>query len=170
MVKITPGGTQSVLGSGTTNVHGITLDSSLNVYASDYNNNKIWKITQGGTVTIYSQNQGMNGPAGLAFDSAGLLYVSNHLGGTTVTQHDSTGKLVSYFATIFATPFHPAIDGLNSAIAVPNSGLNPGSVSVIPISSTPCTITPLPVGASLGSCTAQINSITPCGLVCATGQ
>jgi sugar lactone lactonase YvrE len=101
--KITPTGVVTTLaGSGTAGFgdgsaatagfnfpFGVAVDSSLNVYVSDFNNHRIRKITSGGIVstlagngtTTFANGTGTNAtfnfPQGIAVDSAGTVYVSD---------------------------------------------------------------------------------------------
>jgi len=69
---------------------GLTLDSQGNIYVADYGNNVIRKITTDGTVSTYAGNgvaayvdgaainvAAFSGPAALAFDKQGNLYVAD---------------------------------------------------------------------------------------------
>src|ERR1051326_1622166 len=46
------------------------------IYVANFSNNTIEKFTSGGVGSVFA-NTGLNGPAGLAFDSAGNLYAAN---------------------------------------------------------------------------------------------
>lgn len=104
--KVTPAGVVTTLAgaaqSGTVDgtgaaarfnlVNGITVDLAGNVYVGDYNNNSVRKITPAGVVTTLAGRSGtrnfgfvdgtgtaarFNGPAGLAVDAAGNVYVAD---------------------------------------------------------------------------------------------
>src|SRR5439155_1658368 len=105
--KVTPGGTISTYaGTGTSGFagdggpataaqlsfpHGVALDSAGNLYIADSNNNRIRKVTPGGTISTYAGTglQGFSGdggpaidaqlwfPVGVALDSAGNLYIAD---------------------------------------------------------------------------------------------
>jgi sugar lactone lactonase YvrE len=72
-------GTQAKFNS----VYGIVTDPDGYVYVTDYNNHAIRKITPGGTVTTFfdqnsnSSSMGFSSPAGLARDSQGNFFVSS---------------------------------------------------------------------------------------------
>ena len=53
---------------------GMAIDSAGNVYISDTNNNRIRRVANDGTISIFASS--LNAPNGLAFDSAGALYVA----------------------------------------------------------------------------------------------
>src|SRR5439155_1671346 len=105
--KVTPGGTISTYaGTGTPGFAGdggpaidaqlcfpvgVALDSAGNLYIADSNNNRIRKVTPGGTISTYAGTglQGFSGdggpaidaqlwfPVGVALDSAGNLYIAD---------------------------------------------------------------------------------------------
>jgi len=105
--KVTPGGTISTYaGTGTPGFagdggpataaqlsfpQGVALDSAGNLYIADSNNNRIRKVTPGGTISTYAGTglQGFSGdggpaidaqlwfPVGVALDSAGNLYIAD---------------------------------------------------------------------------------------------
>jgi sugar lactone lactonase YvrE len=105
--KVTPGGTISTYaGTDTPGFagdggpataaqlsfpQGVALDSAGNLYIADSNNNRIRKVTPGGTISTYA-GTGLNGfsgdggpaiaaqlwiPVGVALDSAGNLYIAD---------------------------------------------------------------------------------------------
>ena len=75
---------------GSTFPTGVALDSSSNIYVTDFNNNTIRKVTQAGVVTTLAGWPGiwgnaalhagtnasfLRGPAGVSVDASGNLYV-----------------------------------------------------------------------------------------------
>ncbi|MDB5005757.1 MAG: repeat-containing protein [Mucilaginibacter sp.] len=88
---------------------GLTFDSQGNLFVADYGNNVIRKITPAGIVSTYAGNgtAGLvdgstanliefNGPAGVAFDAAGNLYVADR--GNNVVRKITTAGAVSVLA------------------------------------------------------------------------
>ncbi len=73
---------------------------------------------------------GLSGPAGLAFDAAGDLYVAN-LTGNTISEFSSTGASKGTFASGLDLPVGLAFDAAGD-LYVANSGTN----SIIEFSST----------------------------------
>src|SRR5665213_545215 len=66
--------------------YGVAVDNSGNIYAADYENNAIRKITPGGIVSTYDP---FYEPETLALDSQGDLFVANN---TEVWKFSSTGQ------------------------------------------------------------------------------
>lgn len=121
--KITSGGVVSTLAgqagmTGSTNgqgtaalfnqPYGIAVDSSGNVYAGDYHNNLIRKITSGGLVSTlagsgtagYVDGQGaaaeFDGPCGVAVNSSGTIYAADSI--NNMIREITPGGLVSTLA------------------------------------------------------------------------
>lgn len=131
--KITPAGVVSTFagsgvngyvdGTGTSAqfgyLEGMAMDASGNIYASDYGNNVIRKITPAGVVSTYAGN-GQRGlvdgpvaiaqfslPTALTIDNTGNMYVVDL--GTNVVRKISAGGIVSSYAGVANNPnFNPS--------------------------------------------------------------
>jgi len=87
---------------------GLILDSSGNVFIADTSNNQIRKIA-GGNITLFAgngngeysgdngtaTNAGLNNPTGIAFDSAGNLYIADNKN-NLIRRVDKNGNIISY--------------------------------------------------------------------------
>jgi hypothetical protein len=102
----------------------VRVDGSDNVYVTDSFNNTIRKVTSGGVVTTVAGIAGMsgstdgatsvalfNGPAGVAFDSAGNLYVADD--GNDTIRKITPGGQVSTLAGLAGSSGH--VDGTGAA-------------------------------------------------------
>ncbi|WP_010299748.1 hypothetical protein [Candidatus Odyssella thessalonicensis] len=154
--KITSSGTTSLLaGSGTTGYAegtgasaqfntfqwGIAADNSGNVYVSDTTNNRVRKITSGGTTSLlagstsgYQEGTGagarLSSPRGLAVNSAGTVYVATATseriraitsGGTTslLAGSGATGYVEGTgSAAQFSTPTSVAVDSSGTVYVI----------------------------------------------------
>ena len=72
------------------NINGLAVDANGTIFIADYGNSRIRKLS-GGTVTTFAGSSAgfkdgigvaaqFNGPEGIAFDSAGVLWVADHNG------------------------------------------------------------------------------------------
>jgi hypothetical protein len=102
----------------------VRVDPSDNVYVADSFNNTIRKVTPGGVVTTVAGTAGMsgstdgaatvalfNGPAGVAFDAAGNLYIADD-GNNAIRKVTPAGQ-VSTLAGLAGSPGH--VDGTGGA-------------------------------------------------------
>ncbi|MDD5140817.1 MAG: PEP-CTERM sorting domain-containing protein [Verrucomicrobiales bacterium] len=106
--KYTPGGVQSTPVSGIGySAFGLAVNSAGSLFVSEQaSGGNIYEYTPGGVQSTFVS--GLAGPAGLAFDSAGNLWVADNLGirineyspdGTLITHYDPPGVLYpSYLA------------------------------------------------------------------------
>src|SRR4051812_3156370 len=77
------------------------------LYVGDVGSNSIFKFTPDGTKTTFAS--GLNGPAGLAFDSKGNLYATDGFG-STIFKFTPAGEK-SIFASDLEYPAGLAFDG-----------------------------------------------------------
>ena len=113
-------------GSPMSNVEGVAIDANGDVYVADSPNNandKVVKITPAGVATTFAAfNQGVS-PTGLAFDTAGNLFVA------TQADHSirkvTSGGVISTFTSsnLLDRPFGLAFDGAGN-LFVANLGNN----------------------------------------------
>jgi uncharacterized protein (TIGR03437 family) len=97
-------------------VHGIAVDSSGNIYLADTTNNRIRKVVPGGNITTYAGNgtagysgdggaatsAELNHPFGVAVDSSGNVYIVDQ--GNQVLRKVATNGTISTFAGTAAAP------------------------------------------------------------------
>jgi DNA-binding beta-propeller fold protein YncE len=80
--RFAPDGTQSTFGNVPGQSYGLAFDSGGNLYAADFGDQTVYMFTPGGTRTIFvgpSVFDPDEGPAGLAFDRFGNLFVSTEI-------------------------------------------------------------------------------------------
>lgn len=116
---------------------GITFDAAGDLFFTDGGNNVVWKIAaKTGTISIaagngsagYSGDGGaatgatLNGPSGLAADSAGNLYISDSFNHVVRKVTTATGVISTYAGNGQWTTTAPLLGdgGLATAAAVPN--------------------------------------------------
>ncbi len=106
------GDTSTATMANISDVHGIAVDSSGNVYIADTSNNRVRKIDTSGNINTVAGNgtRGYSGdgaaatnaelwfPAGLAFDSSGNLYIADY-GSATVRKLDTKGNITTVAGT-----------------------------------------------------------------------
>jgi len=76
VIKITPGGVVTPLGSGFNYPTAVALDAANNVYVADYGNHAVKEITTCGTVLTLGS--GFFNPVSVAVDKAGNVYVADN--------------------------------------------------------------------------------------------
>jgi sugar lactone lactonase YvrE len=113
--KFAPDGTRMLFGSvPNAGGFGLALDSVGNLYAADGDDQTIYKFASDGTRTVFVGPSafGDSAPVGLAFDSAGNLFVSTEgdPGNDTILEFTPDG-MESTFATDLTTPRGLAFDG-----------------------------------------------------------
>jgi hypothetical protein len=96
--KFTPGGTRSVFGSTPGQRFGLAFNSAGDLFAADIVDSTIYEFTPDGTRSVFAGPSAFapnSGPIGLAFDSAGNLFVSTGgvpLGKDTILEFTLTGS------------------------------------------------------------------------------
>jgi uncharacterized protein (TIGR03437 family) len=76
---------------------GVAVDSAGNVFIADTLNNKIRKVTPGGTISTFGSSANLNQPYGVTTDSAGNVYVAE-FGGHRVRRISADGGTVTTVA------------------------------------------------------------------------
>jgi sugar lactone lactonase YvrE len=107
--KFTPGGTRSVFGSTPGQSFGLAFNSAGDLFAADVVDSTIYEFMPDGTRSVFAGPSAFasnSGPIGLAFDSAGNLFVST---GDTILQFTPTGS-ESTFASGLNSPRGLAFD------------------------------------------------------------
>jgi len=77
---------------------GVALDANGNIYTSDWDNNKVYKVTSNGVVSVFASGGVLNQPGCMAFDSTGNLYVANQ-GNSTIAKISSSGSVSTFIDT-----------------------------------------------------------------------
>ncbi|MDR3734173.1 MAG: MBG domain-containing protein [Acidobacteriaceae bacterium] len=117
IMKISPSGVTTTIGSGLNNPFGMTFDSSGNLYVADGGAIKIIKITPAGVqTTLAFSTSNINNPHYVVVDSAGDVFTGRWASSTnypTVTELSASGTQITYFLTTgsSATPI-PEVNGL----------------------------------------------------------
>jgi uncharacterized protein (TIGR03437 family) len=80
---------------------GLAVDSTGNLYIADFGDNRIRKVTPGGTITTVAGASALAGPCGVAVDTAGDLFIAEFNG--NIVQELSAGGTLSTIAGNGAT-------------------------------------------------------------------
>ena len=96
----------------------MAFDTAGNLYAANYVNNTISKITPAGVVSTFAST-GLNGPEGLAFDAVGNLYAVNN--GNNTIERFTPGGTPSTFATGLSGPAFLAFGRPSLVVPEPNT-------------------------------------------------
>lgn len=131
--KITPAGVVTNFSSGFY-PYGIAINSNNEIFVSDYNDNKIYKIDAAGVRTLYAGTGdfgSINGPvatasfrtpAGITFDNKDNLYIAE-LGGNMVRKITPAGIVSTMGAAVFSSPNAVACDAAGN-VYVADQGNN----------------------------------------------
>lgn len=120
VLKISKDGTRTVIGTLPGFPSGITLDLQGNLYVSNFYFSGVHRITPGGEVSIFVQDDRLYGGVGIDFDNKGNLYVGNFSTGDilkikpdkslevlatipTVREGFVIGYIIYFAGSIFAT-------------------------------------------------------------------
>lgn len=101
--KITPDGTTTNFAQLDVYPSGIVVDSDNNLLVASYNNNVITKITATGEISVFSNDEKLNGPVGIVLSPQGQLYVANYNDGNIYAISD-TGE-ATFLANIEGPDF-----------------------------------------------------------------
>jgi sugar lactone lactonase YvrE len=89
VIKVTPNGTVTSVGSGFYSPQGVTVDNDGNVYVADTNNGRVVKVAPDGTQSVIAND--LTQPQTLTVDRAGSVYVYGYYYGGTMTRIDPDG-------------------------------------------------------------------------------
>jgi PEP-CTERM motif/NHL repeat len=111
--------------------------SADNVFVSNNGDNSILEISSGSSspTVFISDNANLNGPTGIAFNSAGDLLVANNgtVGAGFIAEYSSTGAFIGDIATGLFNPRGLAFDASGNLFVANQSG---GSIVEIPFNGT----------------------------------
>ena len=116
---VTPGGTQTTVGSGFGSAAGVAVDGAGNVYIADLGNVAVYEVTPGGTQTTVGS--GFIEPAGVAVDGAGNVYVVDP--GVPAVYEVTLGGTQTTVGSGFSQPEGVAVDAAGNAYIV-DAGAN----------------------------------------------
>jgi sugar lactone lactonase YvrE len=126
VIEITPGGVQSTFATGFVQPTALAFDTAGNLYLSDCagNNSQIgydpmgyvYKFTPGGVRSTFAANP-LEFPVGLAFDSAGNLYVGDGGGNDGVYRFTPNGIVTTNFYHTSTGPYGIAFDNAGDMFA-----------------------------------------------------
>ena len=109
--------------SGLNDPDYIAFDPAGNLYAANFNDNSVSKITPSGVISTYvSPGSGLSSPTGLAFDAYGNLFVANDAN-STISEVDSNGTVSTFVSSGLNGPHHLAFDASGN-LYVANNTIN----------------------------------------------
>ncbi|MGD0737797.1 MAG: choice-of-anchor D domain-containing protein, partial [Terracidiphilus sp.] len=107
VLKVTPSGAQSTVGTGLSDPRGTTEDGAGNVYIIDYSEGAVITVPPTGSQTaVY----GLGGPTGVAVDPAGDIYVADFGNGILILITPS-GAVSTIDGNAFEGPWDAGMDG-----------------------------------------------------------
>ncbi len=106
-------GAVTTLGSGFTKPAAAAVDSSGNVFVTDYGNNTVKEIlAAGGYTTINTLGSGFNGPVGVAIDGSGNIFVADSYNNAVKEILAAGGyTTINTLGSGFTQPAGVAVDG-----------------------------------------------------------
>ena len=130
--KFAPDGTRMLIGSVGFDGFGLALDSAGNLYAADGGDQTVYKFAPDGTRTVFvgpSAFADGTGPACLAFDSTGNLFVSTEgdPGNDTILEFTPDG-MESTFATGLTNPRGLAFDSFGNLFVAESNPAPDGEI------------------------------------------
>jgi len=87
--KVSPDGTTADFAQLDVYPSGIVVDSDDNLLVASYNNNVITKVSAAGEISLFSDDEQLNGPVGIVLTPQGQLYVANYNDGNIYAISDS---------------------------------------------------------------------------------
>jgi sugar lactone lactonase YvrE len=117
VAKVTPDGTVTTFATGFNQPSDVKLDAAGNVFVSNTGDNSIIRVSAAGVKEVFARGIA-NTPTGLAYDSAGNLYIANSDG---TLRQKSVQNEVSILATGLSSAQGLAVDG-TGAVLVANAG------------------------------------------------
>ena len=163
--KFAPDGTRMLFGSvPNAGGFGLALDSVGNLYAADGDDQTIYKFASDGTRTVFVGPSafGDSAPVGLAFDSAGNLFVSTEgdPGNDTILEFTPIG-MESTFATGLTNPRGLAFDGSGYLFVAESNPAPDGDILKFPLDGGSPTVSP-PGSTSRNSSPSGPRDNRPC--------
>ncbi len=152
-----------------TNTHGITIDSSGNIYTTNYSSNNVSKITPAGVSTILGTTG--NNPHGITIDSSGNIYTTNY-SSNNVSKITPAG-VSTILGTTGTNPYSITIDSSGNIYTANYNSNNVSKITPAGVSTILGTTGLVPIGITIDSSgniyTANFNSnnvskITPAGV------
>ena len=105
VLKVTPTGVVSTVGSGFNEPAGVAVDGAGNVYVADFGANEVYEVTPSGTQTAVAS---VSEAFGIVVDGAGNIYVSDEFDGNVYKIAPGGSK--STFASGFSEALGLAVD------------------------------------------------------------